>query len=218
MECRYCQGRCVKFGKQANGTQRYRCKLCNKTQQKNYTYRACDLKTSDLFLKCLKIGSSLRGIQYVTGIAVSTQLRWISAIGKSIQSPTKISLYDEYELDELCTYVGNKGRRRWVISAISKTTGKVVDIKVGTRTLSNVKVVVDKVLSLSPKAVFTDKLNIYASLIPKSVHKIRRRGINRIERYHLNLRTHIKRLNRRTICYTKNEQVLNHLVRIYNWA
>ncbi len=154
----------------------------------------------------------------MTGVALSTQLRWIRSLGNSLNPSTKIRLDDEYELDELCTYVGNKGKRRWVISAISKTTGKVVDVKVGTRTLSNIKVVVDKVLSLSPKAIFTDKLNIYASLIPKSVHKIRRRGINRIERYHLNLRTHIKRLNRRTICYTKNEQVLNHLVRIYNWA
>ena len=208
----------MKCGFQKNGKQKYRCKCCKKYQQAAYKYAACTLKTRDLFLKCLKIGSSLRGIHYLTGVAVSTQLRWIRALSKSLKPPPTIRWYDEYELDELCTYVGNKNRRRWVISAISKSTGQIVDIQVGTRTLKNLKLVVDKLLSFSPKAIYTDKLNIYASLIPKAIHQIKHRGINRIERYHLNLRTHLKRLNRRTICYSKSEWILYHLVRVYNWA
>ena len=130
----------------------------------------------------------------------------------------KIRPYDEYEVDELCTYVGHKGKRRWVISAISKSTGQVIDVQVGTRSMKNLGLVVKKLLALSPKAIFTDRLNIYASLVPGELHKVKVRGINKIERYHLNLRTHLKRLNRRTICYSKNERILYHIVRIYNWA
>lgn len=131
MECQYCHGKCIKSGKQKNGTQRYRCKSCKKYQQAQYRYTGCRLKTRDLFLKCLKIGSSLRGIQYVTGVAISTQLRWIRALGKSLKPPAEIRFDDEYELDELCTYVGNKSRRRWVISALSRTTRQIVEIKAG---------------------------------------------------------------------------------------
>ena len=218
MNCRYCQGKCVKNGKQANGIQRYLCEHCGKSQQANYQYAACEQKTRDLFLRCLKIGSSLRGVQYVTGVAVSTQLRWIKALSKSVKPPAKIRLYDEYEVDELCTYVGHKGRRRWVISAISRSTRQVIDVQVGTRSMKNLSLVVKKLLRLSPTAIYTDKLNIYASLIPKEIHKVKARGINKIERYHLNLRTHLKRLNRRTICYSKSELVLSYLVKIYNWA
>ena len=218
MECENCKAKCIKWGTQSDGTQRYRCKQCGKTQQAAYKYVACTFKIRDLFLRCLKVGTGLRGIQYITGVAVSTQLRWIKKLSKSLKPPPIIHLNDEYELDELCTYVGNKVRRRWVISAVSRSTGQVVDIQVGTRTLKNLKLVVDKLLSFLPKTIYTDKLNIYASLIPKAIHQIKPRGINRIERYHLNLRTHLKRLNRRTICYSKSKRILYHLVRVYNWA
>ena len=218
MNCRYCQSKCVKNGRQANGTQRYICKHCGKTQQNVYKYAAKDLVIRSLFLKCLKIGSSLRGIQCVTGIAVSTQLRWIRRLGKAVKPPSQIRFNDEYELDELCTYVGNKDKRRWVISAISKTTKQIIDIQVGTRTKRNLKLVVDKLLSLSPSAIYTDKLPHYRHLIPKALHKVKRRRINTIERHHLNLRTHIKRLNRRTICFSRKADVLSALVRIYCWV
>lgn len=32
----------IKFGKRANGHQRYRCKSCKKTFQLEYTYKACE--------------------------------------------------------------------------------------------------------------------------------------------------------------------------------
>lgn len=106
-------------------------------QQAYYQYAACSLKTRDLFLKCLKTGSSLKGVQYVTGVAVSTQLRRIRAIGKSLKPSVTIRFDDEYELDELGTCVGKKNRRKWVVSALSRTTGKIIKVKVGTRTLKN---------------------------------------------------------------------------------
>ncbi|GAB5524237.1 MAG: hypothetical protein Roseis2KO_21090 [Roseivirga sp.] len=149
---------------------------------------------------------------------MNTQIRWIRQLGKALKPPPIIRLYDEYELDELCTYVGNKNRRRWVISAISRTTGRVVAVKVGTRTSKNLKLVVDKLLCLCPTAIHTDRLLAYKSLIPPEIHKVKARGINKIERYHLNLRTHIKRLNRRTICYTRKEDILSHLVKLYTWT
>ncbi|MCE7996368.1 MAG: IS1 family transposase [Roseivirga sp.] len=217
MNCQYCQGDCVKNGRQSNGQQRFRCKTCCKSQQATYHYKACQKPIRDLFLKCLKAGNSLRGITFITGISVNTQIRWIRKLGKVLKPPSAIRLYDEYELDELCTYVGNKNRRRWVISAISRSTGKVVAIKTGTRTAQSLKVVVDKLLCLSPIAIHTDRLIAYRSLIPPEIHKIKAHGINKIERYHLNLRTHIKRLNRRTICFAKRIDMLNHLVRLHAW-
>lgn len=218
MNCQYCQSACTKAGKQQNGEQKYRCTHCKKYQQAQYQYVAYRKSSRDLFLKCLKVGNSLRGIQLITGVSVNTQIRWIRKLGRALKPPQSIRLYDEYELDELCTYVGNKNKRRWVISAISRTTGKVVAIKTGTRTAQSLKVVVDKLLSLSPSAIHTDRLIAYRSLIPKSIHRIKVRGINKIERYHLNLRTHIKRLNRRTICFAKRIDMLNRLVRLHAWT
>lgn len=42
MKCQFCKGKCVKYGVQKDGTQRYKCKKCGKTQQGDYKYKAYD--------------------------------------------------------------------------------------------------------------------------------------------------------------------------------
>ncbi|WP_291287929.1 IS1 family transposase, partial [Flavobacterium sp.] len=49
-------------------------------------------------------------------------------------------------------------------------------------------------------------------------HSVKRFGTNHIERKNLTLRTHLKRLNRRTICYSKSLVVLIVILKIYFWT
>ncbi|MGX9726482.1 MAG: IS1 family transposase [Candidatus Electronema sp. VV] len=37
----------------------------------------------------------------------------------------------------------------------------------------------------------------------------------KVERRNLNFRTHIKRLNRRTICFSKNEKIYDNVIGMY---
>ncbi|WP_394801047.1 IS1 family transposase [Niabella ginsengisoli] len=43
-------------------------------------------------------------------------------------------------------------------------------------------------------------------------------GTNHIERYNLSLRTHLKRLARRSICFTKSLKILQAILKIYFWG
>ena len=72
--CDNCSGECTKNGKQSNGKQRWVCKLCKKTKQSNYTYKACLTEVKTLVFRCLKSGSGLRDVLRITGVAVSTQI------------------------------------------------------------------------------------------------------------------------------------------------
>ena len=81
----------------------------------------------------------------------------------------------------------------------------------------NLKTAVDAVLSLTPAKIYTDALLVYRSLIPKSIHKVFKHCTNKIERNNLTLRTHMKRLNRKTICYSKANLMLEACLRIYIW-
>lgn len=65
------------------------------------------------------------------------------------------------------------------------------------------------------RLVYTDKLKSYQSLIPSAIHKVIRFGTNHIERTNLTLRTHLKRLNRKTICFSKSEVMLKAVLNIY---
>lgn len=68
------------------------------------------------------------------------------------------------------------------------------------------------------KKIFIDRLKNYKYLIDKKIHGTAQYGTNHIERIHLSMRTHLKRLNRRTICFSKSQTVLNAILKIYFWA
>jgi IS1 family transposase len=95
-----------------------------------------------------------------------------------------------------------------------KKTKQVIDIAVGSQTKLTIKKVTDTLLLSSPKAIYSDALNIYQNLIPKNTHKVQAYRINYIERMNLTLRTKLKRLNRKTICYSKKPSMLLACIKI----
>jgi IS1 family transposase len=123
-----------------------------------------------------------------------------------------------FEVDELWGFVGTKTNVVWITYALERITGKVVDFAVGRKTRANIRPLIHKLLLLYPERIFTDRLNIYPALIPKSIHKVFRYCTNKIERKNLTLRTHIKRLSRRTICFSRSKIHLEAHLRIYFWG
>jgi insertion element IS1 protein InsB len=67
------------------------------------------------------------------------------------------------------------------------------------------------------KQIFTDGLDSYRQIIPAAIHKVTHYGTNHIERKNLSLRTHLKRLNRKTIAFSKSLLVLEACLKIYFW-
>jgi len=52
-------------------------------------------------------------------------------------------------------------------------------------------------------------------LIPPEQHQLGKDNTWRIERTNLTLRTHIKRLHRKTICFSKNERIHDNVIGMY---
>ncbi len=217
MNCPVCNNPCVKNGFQANGRQRYYCKACKLSCQQDYQNRACvpnmDLSITGL----LKEGMGIRSIARYFQISPSTVINRIVKISKTIEKPPT-SLGKVYEMDEMRTYIGKKKRLVWIVYALRKDTREVVDFRVGTRTNKTLRMVIETLKRSSAKAIYTDKLPRYRFLIPKAMHRTVHRGINHIERKNLTLRTHLKRLNRKTICYSKNRAMLSACLKIYFWG
>jgi insertion element IS1 protein InsB len=98
-----------------------------------------------------------------------------------------------------------------------KESKTVVDLKVGKRNKKNIKRVTDTLLLAGCKQIFTDGLDIYKQTIPVAFHKVKRYGTNHIERKNLSLSTHLKRLNRKTIAFSKSLLMLEACLKIYFW-
>jgi len=213
--CNNCKGPIIKYGL-VKGRQRYKCKICNHTQMEFYQSNACNPFISNNIISLLKEGCGIRSIARLLHISAVTVISRIRKIANAIVKPV-ITVGRTYEVDELRTYIKNKKQECWIIYALDKQNGQVVDLKVGKRTKLNLQKVTDTLLLSDCKQVYTDRLNTYRQLIPKALHKITRYGTNKIERKNLSLRTHLKRLNRKSICFSKNIQMLEASIKIYFW-
>jgi IS1 family transposase/transposase-like protein len=218
MECKYCSWKCRRSGKQRNGAQRYYCGSCKKYQQKDYLYPACAgvINPTIQLLVCESVG--VRGIARVLKIATNTVLSRIRKIASGITKPVIPNDQPIFEVDELWTYIGRKDNEYWLAYGLDKATGRVVDFVIGKRTKGTLKLLIDSLLNFQPKKIRTDNLTIYQRLIPKTIHRRGAYCINHIERKNLSIRTHLKRLSRRTICFTRNITLLESCLKIYFWA
>ncbi len=101
---------------------------------------------------------------------------------------------------------------------VFRVKNNVISFAVGSRTKQTLNQVIQTALLSNPKTIYTDGLLLYKLLIHKTIHKVTRFGTNRIERKNLCLRTHLKRLNRWSICFSKSFLVLSSaMLRIYFW-
>ncbi|WP_124981878.1 IS1 family transposase [Nonlabens xiamenensis] len=218
MKCKYChQINTIKKGKR-NNLQRYYCKECKRCFQNNYLYKAYQLNTNDLIKSLLKEGCGIRSISRIIGISTKLILSRMLKISRTIKSPYFIKLGCKFEVDEMWSYLGSKENVTWITYALERETKTIIDFFVGRKTTENIKPLINKLLLLHPKRIYTDRLNIYPSIIPKEIHKRFQYCTNIIERYNLTLRTHIKRLSRKTICFSKNKIYLEAHLRIYFWG
>jgi insertion element IS1 protein InsB len=209
MKCRfYLESACIKKGKQNNGIQKYLCKCCGKYQQDTYSkwsWLTTDTEVKTLVKECCGIRSIVR----VLDIAANTVMKRIRLIARKLK-PKRFNKNAAYEMDEVRLFLGNNKNEIWVMYAIA--------IRVGRRTKLNLEKVIGKMLLANPRKIRTDLLPMYKTLIPESLHRASKSGINLIERSNLNLRNQLKRMVRNTICFSRSEEMLEACVKIYLWG
>ena len=108
------------------------------------------------------------------------------------------------EGDERWSFVGSKAQQRWLWHASDPLTGAVLAYAFGSRA-DAVFVELKKWLKPFGRVHFyTDGAGVYARHLPASAHTVGKSNTQQIERKHLTLRTRIKRLARKTICFSKS--------------
>ncbi len=190
------------------------CKCCKKRFIDYYSNRAYIKDINDRIIVLIKEGVGIRSVARILQISTTTVLKRILSIAKRIQPPI-LSFNKTYEVDELNTFIGNKSNRIWIVCALEKDTRKIVRFAIGKRTNKTLSQITSTLQLARATKIYTDKLVNYKSLICDKIHSTRKYGTNYVERKFLTLRVHIKRLNRRSICFTKNVIVLQAIISIY---
>ena len=110
----------------------------------------------------------------------------------------------EAEVDEMWSFVGSKKQPRWLWEALDHQTERVVAYvfgRRGDRALLRLKALL---APLGIRRFYPDGWGAYRRHLDPRRHVVGKRRTQPLERKHLTLRTRIKRLVRRTLCFSKS--------------
>ena len=128
----------------------------------------------------------------------------------------EVELHYDTEWDEFWSYVFSKKHQRWTWYLIERSTGLILAWQNGRRKDAIFKKLLAKVSHLPIRICHTDNWAAYSKLFPSEYqHIIGKDNTWKIERKNLNFRTHIKRLSRKTICFSKNDKIHDNVIGLY---
>ena len=233
VRCLHCHSdQIVKRGKTARGTQRYLCQneeCATDSFRLDYRNRGCLPEVKQLIIDMSLNASGVRDTARSLHISTDTVLSELKKKEPALESVNTALLHllnpeevtvdieraGEAEMDEMWSFVRRKNNPRWLWHAIDHQTGKVLAYVFGRR---------KDELFLKLKALlkpfglthyYTDKWGAYTRHLDPEQHTVSKRGTQKIERKHLTLRTRIKRLVRKTICFSKSTQMHDIVIGLF---
>jgi len=212
----------VKNGHDYKGAQKYHCKTCDSygTLQAQRGYSP---QVRAQVRRAILERVSLRGIERIFALSRRTVGRWLEKW--MAQAPAvwttllPAQLTDVLELDELWSFVGSKCQPRWLWLALCRRTRQVVAYWIGDRSETGA-------LQLWRRlpgdyvgcASYSDRWQPYAHIFDYQRHLMvdKTEGhTNHVERWFNTLRQRLARFTRKTLAFSKRDDLHDGLVRMF---
>ena len=211
----------VQYGKQANGTQRYRCnnRDCPRTifllqYQDKGRLPAVRQQIVDMTLN----GRGVRDIVRVLRVSSATVIDVLKKKEPAVKQVNERLLHtldplhvdvifrqvEQAEMDEMWSFVGSKSQQRWLWHAIDHYTGQILAYVFGPREDRTFLQLQELLAPFGITHFYTDGWGAYRRHLDPSTHTVGKQHTQKIERKHLPFRTRLKRLTRKTICYSRS--------------
>jgi insertion element IS1 protein InsB len=127
----------------------------------------------------------------------------------------EVEIHFGAEMDEFWSFVKNKSNQRWTWYAMERNSGIILAWHNGKRKDKDFRILWCLLANFPIARYYTDDWGSYSKYIPANMHRIGKDNTWKIERKNLNFRTHLKRLARKTICFSKNELIHDNVVGMY---
>jgi len=119
------------------------------------------------------------------------------------------------EFDEMWSFVGAKETARWLWHALDHHTGRVLAYVVGTRKDTEFLRLRALLAPVGLTRYYTDKVGVYRRHLPPAQHMVGKLSMQKIERKHFTLQTCLKRLARKTLCFSRSRVMHDLLIGLY---
>jgi insertion element IS1 protein InsB len=110
-------------------------------------------------------------------------------------------------MDEMWSFVYDRGHQCWLWYAVDHCTGEVLAYAFGVREYCVLEGLLLLLRSFSIFRVYVGGGYVYEKVLGAGRVKVGKRYTQKIERKHLSLRTWVKRLARKTMCFSKSLQM-----------
>ena len=126
------------------------------------------------------------------------------------------------EMDEMWSFYHDKKHQVWLWWAVEHSTNTPVAFTFGTREHKYLDELLKLLKPFNIKTVYTDNNLAYQNKIAPDILILGKKNTQKIERNHLTLRTRIKRITRKSICFSKNKDihqtVIGSFINIFFWG
>ena len=135
--CRSCgSSNLLRDGRNKCGNEQYHCKNCGVYRVLRPKARYREAQRPQI-LRAYRERMSLRGLQRLFGVWRRTVLRWleryVARLPRLPQTLLPAQAADVLEMDELVTFVSEKGFKRWLSTAQCRRTRQIVAFAIGDR-------------------------------------------------------------------------------------
>jgi insertion element IS1 protein InsB len=119
------------------------------------------------------------------------------------------------EVDEMWSFVGHKQQPRWLWGALDHQTGRILAYVFGRREDQALLQLKALLAPFGIRRFYTDGWGAYHRHLDPKRHVVGKQKTQQLERKHLTLRTRIKRLVRKTICFSKSIQMHDIVIGLF---
>lgn len=166
----------------------------------------------------------LAGIARVMQISETWLQRYVNrcygAVPREVQVQPKAKGRLEVQMDELWSFVDDKGNKQWVWLALDVATREIVGCHIGDRSGNSARALWQSLPGVYRQCavIYTDYWEAYTSTLPSKRHCAvgKESGLTSyIERFNNTLRQRVARLVRKTLSFSK--KLDNHIGAIWNF-
>jgi insertion element IS1 protein InsB len=225
LHCPNCKSEEIsKKGRTRRGKQNHKCRECGRQFVEEPQWQPKDVEKRALMNKLLLERISLAGIARVLNLSES----WLQAyVNKHYQAvPRQVEVMPKpkgklmVQMDELWSFVDNKGNKQWVWLAIDAKTREIIGCQIGDRSQASAQLLWDSLPSVYRQCakLYTDFWAAYQAVLPSKRHTAvaKETGLTSlIERLNNTLRQRVSRLVRKTLSFSKKLE--NHISAIWNF-
>lgn len=214
----------MKNGTTRRGKQNYKCRDCGRQFVENPQWQPIGPDRTAIIDRLLLEKIPLAGIARVMQVSEDWLQRYVNRcyqlLGQRVQVSPQAKGPLQVQMDELWSFVDNKGNQQWVWLALDVVTREIVGCFIGDRSKTSAQGLWDSLPPLYRQCavIYTDGWEAYSAVLPSKRHRVvsKESGLTSyIERFNNTLRQRVSRLVRKTLSFSKD--INNHIGAIWNF-